>query len=73
MEIFRPYYGFSIANSLINQKKKNKIIKIYEIGCGKGTLGDSILEYFKKFEKNMYQNIEYNFVDISEVILNDCK
>lgn len=46
-EIFKPYYGYMIANYMIEKwlSHNYKKIKIIEIGPGRGALAESIIQY----------------------------
>jgi hypothetical protein len=57
-EIFKPYYGISIAKYInrtidkaptFHSRNSHKKVKIIEAGAGNGSAADSILDYFKMF------------------------
>lgn len=50
VEIFQPWYGYSIAYYMLKHAKESNI-KIIEIGSGTGTGALSILDFFKKNHK----------------------
>ncbi|KAI1115692.1 S-adenosyl-L-methionine-dependent methyltransferase [Nemania sp. NC0429] len=69
-ELFRPYYGESIARYLIS----NYIMKgiypyddliIYEMGAGRGTLMLNILDYIRDVEPSVYDRTKYKIIEIS--------
>ena len=66
-ELFKPYYGFTIANFMINQMENRDIdiLRIVEIGPGTGTLADSILDFYKNYSLELYRKCEYILVEIS--------
>jgi SAM-dependent MidA family methyltransferase len=77
-ELFKPYYGFTVANYMVTQmenmkirmgsntKSKGKTVRILEIGPGTGTMADSILEFFKHYNLEVYrEECEYIMVEIS--------
>ena len=66
-ELYKPYYGFTIANFMINQMENRDIdiLRIVEIGPGTGTLADSILEFYKNYSLDLYRKCEYILVEIS--------
>ena len=66
-ELFKPYYGYTVANFMINQMENRNIetLRILEIGPGTGTMADSILDFFKNYNLQMYRNCEYVLVEIS--------
>lgn len=41
-------------------------LKIIEVGCGVGSLADSILNFFKLFEINKYKSIEYSAIELNK-------
>ncbi|KAI1202718.1 S-adenosyl-L-methionine-dependent methyltransferase [Nemania serpens] len=69
-ELFRPYYGESIAQYLMS----NYIMKgiypyddliIYEMGAGRGTLMLNILDYIRDVEPSVYDRTKYKIIEIS--------
>ena len=74
-EIFRPYYGMTMASYVYKQQKKHNIdkIKVVEIGSGIGGQADSFLMYFKNFEPDVYPYIEYTLLEISPTLLHKSK
>ena len=66
-ELFKPYYGYTVANFMQNQMENRKInnLRVLEIGPGTGTMADSILEYYRNYSLQMYRNCEYVLVEIS--------
>ena len=56
-EIFKPFYGLSIANyinSVIEAKQIKGKINIIEAGAGNGSVADNVLSYFMRFENQKY-------------------
>ena len=74
-ELFKPYYGFTIANFMINQMENRgiDILRIVEIGPGTGTLADSILEFYKNYSLELYRKCEYILVEISPQLSEKCE
>ena len=74
-ELFKPYYGFTIANFMINQMENRDIdiLRIVEIGPGTGTLADSILEFYKNYSLELYRKCEYILVEISPQLSQKCE
>ncbi|GMM36949.1 hypothetical protein DASC09_042740 [Saccharomycopsis crataegensis] len=69
-ELFQPYYGQAVANFMVNQYKskiqpKGKNMVIYEIGAGNGTLMQNVLDHLKATEPEIYENVEYRIIEIS--------
>ena len=66
-ELFKPYYGYAVANFILNQMENMKVkkLKIVEIGPGTGTIADSILEFFKFYNLDIYREAEYALIEIS--------
>ena len=44
---------------------KIKQLRIMEMGPGTGTFADSLLDFFKNYNLDMYREAEYIFVEIS--------
>ncbi|KAF2966063.1 hypothetical protein GQX73_g7515 [Xylaria multiplex] len=68
-EMFRPYYGESIArylmsNYVISTYPYHDLI-IYEMGAGRGTLMLNILDYIRDKEPAMYDRTKYKIIEIS--------
>ena len=74
-ELFKPYYGYTIANFMQNQmdNRDMKKLRIVEIGPGTGTLADSILEYYRNYSLDLYRNCEYVLVEISPRLASKCE
>lgn len=70
-ELFRPWYGFSLANYIVQtfvkakKSKKTSKLKIIEVGAGSGSAADSILFYLKNYEAQHYTNVDYKIVEVS--------
>ncbi|OMJ26490.1 NADH dehydrogenase [ubiquinone] complex I, assembly factor 7-like protein [Smittium culicis] len=75
-ELLKPWYGYSVANCILSKYKKNNDyltkkglgsspLVIYEVGAGNGTLMVDIINYLKMNEPEIYQNMEYNIIEIS--------
>ena len=45
----------------INQRK----LRVLEIGPGTGSFADSLLDFMKNYDLQLYRDIEYTFVEIS--------
>lgn len=81
-EIFRPYYGMTIASYIDTQRKaeheldpstKGLPLKILEAGAGNGTAAASILNFFKLFRPQTYRTMQYTIVEISEAMISRCR
>lgn len=74
-EIFRPYYGMTIAKMLVEKAKTcgQTKLNIIEIGSGLGGNADSFLAYLKNLEPSFYSNINYTLVEISETLIQSSK
>ena len=44
-----------------------------EIGPGTGTFADSLLEFFKNYNLDMYRETDYTFVEISPQLAAKCE
>ena len=57
-ELFKPFYGYTIASFMVNEMENRKIskLRIVEIGPGTGTMADSILDFCKNYSLELYRN-----------------
>jgi SAM-dependent MidA family methyltransferase len=71
-ELFNPFFGFTLANFMVNQMENtgSEKVRILEIGPGTGSNADSILEFFKNYHLDLYKSCEYILVEISENLAN---
>ena len=66
-ELFKPFYGRAVTNFLTcNNKSRTEPLVIYEIGPGNGTMAENILDCLKAEHPQIYENVEYNLIEISE-------
>lgn len=81
-EIFKPYYGMTIANyidSVYTQTQiqdpasKGSPLHIIEAGAGNGSAAASILNYFKLYKPKTYKSLKYTIVEISTTMINRCR
>ena len=74
-ELFKPYYGYTVANFMINQMENRAIkkLRICEIGPGTGSFADSILDFYKNYSLDLYRNCEYIMVEISPQLCETCE
>jgi SAM-dependent MidA family methyltransferase len=74
-ELFKPFYGYTVANFMINQMENRQLdtLRIVEIGPGTGTLADSILDFYKNYSLDLYRNCEYILVEISPQLADKCE
>lgn len=74
-EIFRPYYGMTIAKMLVEKAKALGLTKlnVIEIGSGLGGNADSFLAYLKNIEPSFYSSVNYTLVEISETLIQNSK
>lgn len=67
-EIFKPWYGYALANYILQEYEKmpkSGPLIIYEMGAGNGTLMGNILDYVKNYAPDIYKNMNYNIIEIS--------
>ncbi|KAK0730369.1 S-adenosyl-L-methionine-dependent methyltransferase [Lasiosphaeris hirsuta] len=68
-ELFRPYYGESIARYLVANYKLTTYpyhdLIIYEMGAGRGTLMLNILDYIRDLEPAVYARTKFKIIEIS--------
>lgn len=44
-----------------------------EVGPGTGTLADSLLEFYKNYNLDIYRECEYTFIEISPQLAEKCE
>ncbi|KKY26021.1 hypothetical protein UCDDS831_g01531 [Diplodia seriata] len=68
-ELFRPYYGESIARYLVTNYKLSQYpyhdLLIYEMGAGNGTLMINILDYIRDAHPEVYERTKFRVIEIS--------
>ncbi|KAI9343891.1 S-adenosyl-L-methionine-dependent methyltransferase [Zopfochytrium polystomum] len=68
-ELFRPWYGYAVANYLVREFKKDPRdaahLDIFEIGGGNGTLMLNILDFIRKEHPDIYAITRYTIIEIS--------
>ncbi|KAI0109222.1 S-adenosyl-L-methionine-dependent methyltransferase [Nemania sp. FL0031] len=68
-ELFRPYYGESIARYLMSNYVMSTYpyddLIIYEMGAGRGTLMLNILDYIRHMDPDIYDRTKYKIIEIS--------
>ncbi|TRX88780.1 hypothetical protein FHL15_010350 [Xylaria flabelliformis] len=68
-ELFRPYYGESIARYLMSNYVMSTYpyhdLIIYEMGAGRGTLMLNILDWIRDAEPSVYDRTKYKIIEIS--------
>lgn len=67
-ELFNPWYGYAVANYIVQQfqKKPSPKLLIYEVGAGNGSLMINILDYIKThYADTLYPIVEYVIIEIS--------
>ncbi|XP_057863108.2 uncharacterized protein LOC131071320 isoform X2 [Cryptomeria japonica] len=69
VEIFKPWYGYSIAEAILRTANLSVPLKIYEIGGGSGTCAKCILDYMMLHAPaKVYNNMTYTSVEISPAL-----
>lgn len=75
VEIFKPYYAEALAKymvSVIQAKGQyeyfhpNNPFRIVEVGGGNGTCAKGILDYIQKHHESLYENTQYEIIDVSK-------
>lgn len=68
-ELFRPYYGESIARYLMTNYKLSQYpyhdLIIYEMGAGNGTLMLNILDHIRDQDQEVYDRTKFKIIEIS--------
>ena len=74
-ECFKPYFSYTVANCMLNQleNKREKKLRVMEIGPGTGTFADRLLDFMKNYDLSLYRNCEYTFVEISPQLAAECE
>lgn len=62
-ELFRPWFGRSIAGYIQTRASVKDPIVIYEVGPGNGTLCDDICNFFK--DTPIFNRLEYHLIEVS--------
>lgn len=69
VELFKPWYGHSIAEAILRTTNLSVPLKIYEIGGGSGTCAKCILDYMMlNAPAKVYNNMTYISVEISPAL-----
>ncbi|KAJ3417217.1 hypothetical protein HDV05_006423 [Chytridiales sp. JEL 0842] len=71
-ELFRPWYGYSIANYIMKEFKRDpkgaQELIIYEVGGGNGTLMTNILDFIQREDLELYARTKYVIIEISSAL-----
>uniref|UniRef100_A0A453G9D8 Protein arginine methyltransferase NDUFAF7 n=4 Tax=Aegilops tauschii subsp. strangulata TaxID=200361 RepID=A0A453G9D8_AEGTS len=66
VELFKPWYAYAIAASILRTANLSVPLKIYEIGGGSGTCAKCVLDYMMlNAPPKVYNNMKYISVEIS--------
>ncbi len=63
--------GDEVQNATQNGSSTGR--KILEVGPGTGSFADSLLDFLKNYNLEMYRNCEYTFVEISPELAGECE
>jgi SAM-dependent MidA family methyltransferase len=64
-------FGRSIAKGILKTISETNLPgNICEMGAGSGLLANDILNYYKNFEKNFYNDLTYTIIEKSEYLIN---
>lgn len=71
-ELFRPYYGETIARYLVSNYKLTLYpyhdLIIYEMGAGNGTMMLNILDFIRDTDYEVYQRTKFKVIEISPAL-----
>ncbi|OJJ46098.1 hypothetical protein ASPZODRAFT_67697 [Penicilliopsis zonata CBS 506.65] len=71
-ELFRPYYGETIARYLVSNYKLTLYpyhdLIIYEMGAGNGTMMLNILDHIRDTDYEVYQRTKFKIIEISPAL-----
>ena len=79
VEVFQPYYSNTLANFIARTVEatqkgedgdgdEHDICDIIEIGCGRGTNAEMILDHLKLSNPDIYSKIQYTMIDSSPTL-----
>ena len=71
-EIFKPFYGESVARYLVENYKLTHHpyhdLIIYELGAGNGTLMLNVLDYIRDYHPDVYPRTKFKVIEISSAL-----
>jgi hypothetical protein len=71
-ELFRPYYGETVARYLVSNYKLTLYpyhdLIIYEMGAGNGTMMLNILDFIRDTDYEVYQRTKFKIIEISPAL-----
>ncbi|KAM0088862.1 hypothetical protein ACP6JD_007823 [Aspergillus fumigatus] len=71
-ELFRPYYGETVARYLVSNYKLTLYpyhdLIIYEMGAGNGTMMINILDFIRDTDYEVYQRTKFKIIEISPAL-----
>ncbi|KAH8429976.1 class I SAM-dependent methyltransferase [Aspergillus melleus] len=71
-ELFRPYYGETLARYLVSNYKLTLYpyhdLIIYEMGAGNGTLMINMLDFIRDTDYEVYQRTKFRIIEISPAL-----
>ncbi|KAL4890628.1 amidase signature domain-containing protein [Aspergillus ambiguus] len=71
-ELFKPYYGETIARYLVSNYKLTLYpyhdLIIYEMGAGNGTMMLNILDFIRDTDYEVYQRTKFKIIEISPAL-----
>ena len=74
VEIHSPYYAIGVAREMEALFELGNIEPIvYEIGAGRATLAKDMLDYWKKYNPELYKKVKYRILDASSKLVSTQK
>lgn len=74
VEIHSPYYAIGVAREMEVLFELGNIEPIiYEIGAGRATLAKDMLDYWKKYNPELYKKVKYRILDASPKLVSTQK
>ncbi|KAH7302780.1 hypothetical protein KP509_23G086700 [Ceratopteris richardii] len=70
VELFKPWYGYALANYILKNYNSKFPLQIFEIGGGTGTCAKNILDYLKIQGPVVYDKMKYISIEISRALAN---
>lgn len=68
VELFKPWYGYALAEYILRNHDPEFPLQIFEIGGGAGTCARNILDYIKLKAPSIYESMRYVSVEISNAL-----
>lgn len=68
VELFTPHLSNAIATRIASSAPATGSVNVLEIGAGRGTLADDVLQCLQSRFESVYERVSYHIVEISSVL-----